>query len=277
MPTVLQFRRGTTTQNNNFLGADGEVTVDTQSKTVRLHDGVTLGGIVLGATGYTGSAGSGYTGSAGSLGYTGSAGTNGYTGSQGYTGSAGAAGSTGYTGSSGDKYQTVSVSSFTMGTSGNQTITVQTGLNYSTGQSISIAYDVNNIQYADIVSYTSGSGSLTFQKTAIKGSGTYSTWVINLDGAVGALGYTGSQGYTGSAGNASTGTITFSNNTISGASNTDIQISPNGTGQIDANSHKIINLTDPTDDQHAATKKYVDDNTSDIATSGFALAMAIAL
>jgi len=274
MPTVLQFRRGTTTQNNNFLGADGEVTVDTQSQTVRLHDGTTLGGIVLGDRGYTGSTGAGYTGSAGTNGYTGSIG---YTGSAGITGTTGAAGTTGYTGSSGDKYQTVSVTSFALGTSGNQTITVQTGLNYSTGQSISLAYDVNNIQYADIVSYTTGSGSLTFQRTAIKGSGTYATWVVNLLGAVGALGYTGSAGYVGSAGISSTGTITFSTNTISGASNTDVTISPDGTGKVNVNSHKIINLTDPTADQDAATKKYVDDTTSDYSTSGFALAMAIAL
>ena len=31
-------------------------------------------------------------------------------------------------------------------------------------------------------------------------------------------------------------------------------------GQVDINTHKIINVVDPTADQHAATKKYVDDN-----------------
>jgi hypothetical protein len=225
-----------------------------------------------------------------------------------------------------------------MGTSGNTTITVGTGLNFSTGQSIAISYDVNNIQYADVVSYTSGSGSLTFQKVAIKGSGTYSTWVINLDGAVGALGYSGSKGdigytgsqgpaggytgskgdigytgsqgvigYTGSqgmigysgslgysgsqgmigysgsqgiqgyTGSAATGTITFSSNTISGASNTNIQISPNGTGKLDLNSHAIINVTDPSNAQDAATKNYVDSATSSVPSAGFTIAMGIAL
>lgn len=76
MPTVIQFRRGTTAQNDAFLGANGEITIDTQLHTVRLHDGVTVGGHVI--TGFTGSAGAaGYTGSAGAVGYVGSAGASG--------------------------------------------------------------------------------------------------------------------------------------------------------------------------------------------------------
>lgn len=44
MPTILQFRRGTSSQNGNYTGSVGEVTVDTDLKTIRLHDGVTAGG-----------------------------------------------------------------------------------------------------------------------------------------------------------------------------------------------------------------------------------------
>ena len=44
MPTTLTFRRGTTTQNNNFTGAAGEITVDTTTKTLRVHDNSTAGG-----------------------------------------------------------------------------------------------------------------------------------------------------------------------------------------------------------------------------------------
>ncbi len=44
MPTTLTFRRGTTTQNNNFTGAAGEITVDTDTKTLRVHDNSTAGG-----------------------------------------------------------------------------------------------------------------------------------------------------------------------------------------------------------------------------------------
>tara|TARA_E500000318_G_C3568190_1_gene216618 strand:+ start:5373 stop:6446 length:1074 start_codon:yes stop_codon:yes gene_type:complete len=47
MPTVLQFRRGTTGQNDLFTGANGEISVDTDKKTMRIHDGSTAGGSEL--------------------------------------------------------------------------------------------------------------------------------------------------------------------------------------------------------------------------------------
>ena len=47
MPTQVQFRRGTTTQNNSFTGAVGEISVDTTLDTIRVHDGSTAGGTRL--------------------------------------------------------------------------------------------------------------------------------------------------------------------------------------------------------------------------------------
>jgi hypothetical protein len=47
MATQVQFRRGTTTQNNAFTGANGEISVDTDVKTLRLHDGTTGGGAAI--------------------------------------------------------------------------------------------------------------------------------------------------------------------------------------------------------------------------------------
>ena len=44
MPTQVQFRRGTETENNNFTGAAGEITVSTTDYTLRIHDGSTTGG-----------------------------------------------------------------------------------------------------------------------------------------------------------------------------------------------------------------------------------------
>jgi hypothetical protein len=44
---AIQFRRGTTTQHNSFTGLVGEVTVDTDKKTVVVHDGSTAGGSAL--------------------------------------------------------------------------------------------------------------------------------------------------------------------------------------------------------------------------------------
>ena len=47
MPTQLQFRRGTTSQNNGFTGAVGEITIDTDTDAIILHDGSTAGGLEI--------------------------------------------------------------------------------------------------------------------------------------------------------------------------------------------------------------------------------------
>ena len=47
MATQVQFRRGTTGEHSGFTGAVGEVTVDTQKKTVCIHAASTLGGFPL--------------------------------------------------------------------------------------------------------------------------------------------------------------------------------------------------------------------------------------
>ena len=44
MPTQIQFRRGTSAQTAIFTGANGEITVDTDRKTIVLHDGLRPGG-----------------------------------------------------------------------------------------------------------------------------------------------------------------------------------------------------------------------------------------
>ena len=45
--TQLQLRRGTTAQHATFTGAVGEITIDTDKKSVIVHDGSTAGGIPL--------------------------------------------------------------------------------------------------------------------------------------------------------------------------------------------------------------------------------------
>ena len=52
MATILQLRRGTTTQHSSFAGAIGEVTVDTTKKTIVVHDGTTNGGSALATEAY---------------------------------------------------------------------------------------------------------------------------------------------------------------------------------------------------------------------------------
>jgi hypothetical protein len=47
MATQVQFRRGTTGQTQTFIGALGEITVDTSISTAVIHDGATAGGFSL--------------------------------------------------------------------------------------------------------------------------------------------------------------------------------------------------------------------------------------
>ena len=47
MAKQLQLRKGTATEHDTFTGANGEVTVDTTNKTLRVHDGSTVGGTML--------------------------------------------------------------------------------------------------------------------------------------------------------------------------------------------------------------------------------------
>lgn len=49
MATGLQIRRGTAAQNDLYTGLEGEITVDTDTWTLRVHDGVTPGGHLLGS------------------------------------------------------------------------------------------------------------------------------------------------------------------------------------------------------------------------------------
>ena len=44
---TIQLYRGTTAQNDAFTGAAGEVTVDTQTHELRVHDGSTVGGHII--------------------------------------------------------------------------------------------------------------------------------------------------------------------------------------------------------------------------------------
>lgn len=47
MATQLQFRRGTSAQNNSYTGLVGEISLDTDTNNIRIHDGSTAGGAEL--------------------------------------------------------------------------------------------------------------------------------------------------------------------------------------------------------------------------------------
>lgn len=179
------------------------------------------GGGATGPTGPTGSTGlSGTNGLAGATGPTGPAGLNGAngitgatgaTGATGPAGSAGAAGPTGPTGSTGtsgangDRYATTSATSLTI-TVGSKTLTVGTGLQYSIGQSVIIANSGTNLMIGTVTSYNSLTGQLVVNVSSLTGSGTFTSWTVNLNGAPGPAGATGPTGPTGVAGtNGTTG------------------------------------------------------------------------
>ena len=50
MAYAVQFRRGTTAQHASFTGAAGEVTVNTDTNELVVHDGTTVGGHVIGTS-----------------------------------------------------------------------------------------------------------------------------------------------------------------------------------------------------------------------------------
>jgi hypothetical protein len=52
MSTQVQYRRGSAAQNNSFVGALAEITVDTTNGTLRVHDGITAGGSNIATVSY---------------------------------------------------------------------------------------------------------------------------------------------------------------------------------------------------------------------------------
>ncbi len=166
----------------NFTGSGVTVTNISNAVTVSISGG---GGGGDGATGATGP-----VGATGPTGATGSAGSN---------GSVGSTGATGLTGATGSIYHTTSSTSLTIGT-GSKTLVVATGLAYTVDQDVVIANTSGITMNGPITSYDSGNGQLIVNVLTSAGSGTYTSWTVNLDGAVGAVGATGAAGTTGASG-----------------------------------------------------------------------------
>jgi hypothetical protein len=98
----------------------------------------------------------------------------------------------------GDKYQTTSTSTLTV-QNGAHNFFVEAGLAYSPNQTVIItdATAAGNHMHATVTSYDRATGEMYVNVTAHSGNGTHSSWIVNLDGAVGAVGATGQQGATG--------------------------------------------------------------------------------
>jgi len=151
---------------------------------------------IQGVKGDTGS--QGIQGAKGDTGDTGAQGAQGIQGEKGDKGDTGEKGDQGNSGLDGDRYHTTSSSSHTLTTSGQSTIVVDDlEVDYTPGQTIIVAYDEANHQHGTVVSYNPANGQLTFINDNKTGSGTYTSWTVNLAGAVGIQGPQGIQGIQG--------------------------------------------------------------------------------
>lgn len=154
---------------------------------------------VPGATGEQGA--SGVQGETGATGIDGASGVSGLDGATGIQGASGSTGLTGATGLQGDRYQTTSNTTQTIVNSGQLTFyTNDLGLAYSAEQTVIVVANDGHHMHGTVVSYDKITGALVLDINSRQGSGTYSFWTINLDGAVGAIGASGINGSTGATG-----------------------------------------------------------------------------
>jgi hypothetical protein len=81
----------------------------------------------------------------------------------------------------GDRYLTTSTTSNSVN-NGNKTFTIGTGLSYTPTQNLTISYDASNHMHGEVLTYNSGTGVLTVDINHHTGSGTYTSWVVNVGG-----------------------------------------------------------------------------------------------
>jgi hypothetical protein len=81
----------------------------------------------------------------------------------------------------GDRYLTSSTTSLTIN-NGNKTLTVGTGLSYTPTQNVTISYDAAHHMHGEVLTYNSGTGVMTVDVNHNTGSGTYTSWVVNVGG-----------------------------------------------------------------------------------------------
>jgi hypothetical protein len=80
-----------------------------------------------------------------------------------------------------DRYKTSSTTSNSV-SNGTKNFTVDTNLAYIPLQEILVVYDPSNHMHGEVTSYNSATGALVVDIKNHTGSGTYTSWVLNLDG-----------------------------------------------------------------------------------------------
>jgi len=87
----------------------------------------------------------------------------------------------------GDRYLTSSTSTLTVDSGNGKTMTVGTGLSYSPQQDITVSYNTANHMHGTVLTYNSTTGVMTWDSNTHSGSGTYSSWEVNVGGVAGAI------------------------------------------------------------------------------------------
>jgi hypothetical protein len=162
---------------------------------------------IRGIAGVDGSTGlTGVTGTDGASGITGASGAQGLDGATGATGIVGIDGATGVTGQdgatgvSGSRYHATSTTTLNLTTGATGAVLIEDELNYSSGQTILLADGGGKHIHATVDSYNSGTKVLAFTPIDHVGTGSSSSWEINLDGAEGRAGASGITGTNGDQG-----------------------------------------------------------------------------
>ena len=229
-----------TSGTSGIDGTSGTSGVDGTSGTSGI-DGTSGTSGVDGTSGTSGTSGvDGTSGTSGTSGVDGTSGTSGTSGVDGTSGTSGVDGTSGTSGINGDKYRYVFSSTQNI-LSFPTTIVIDGGLAYSPAQSIIISYDNSKYITADVVSYNSSTGELQISNLVVTGTGTYDTWIINLDGASGGDGSSGTSGTSGVDGTSGTSGIDGTSGTsgvdgTSGTSGVDGTSGTSGTSGIDGTS-----------------------------------------
>jgi hypothetical protein len=82
--------------------------------------------------------------------------------------------------------------------------TISTGLSYQAGDIVQLSYDANNYVVGTVNTYNPSTGALDITVTTSVGSGTYSTWTVNLSGFAGSAGTSATAGTSASSGTSGT-------------------------------------------------------------------------
>lgn len=128
-------------------------------------------------------------------------GPTGPTGATGDTGPTGPTGATGNTGATGPGYLATSVTSNAIASSGSKSFTTQSGLAYAAGARVRAADTASpSVNYMEGVVTSYSGTTLIFTADRSAGTGTLTSWTINIAGDQGATGATGATGPSGALG-----------------------------------------------------------------------------